>query len=45
MEKIDIEEKTLINLIKEDKSLSKFLDGNIIKCIFIKNKLINLIIK
>jgi len=42
---IDIKEETLLNLIKDDKNLSKFLDGNIIKCIFVKNKLINLIIK
>ena len=42
---LDIKEETLLNLIKKDKNLSKFLDGNIIKCIFIKNKLINLIIK
>ena len=42
---LDVKEETLLNLIKKDKNLSKFLDGNIIKCIFIKNKLINLIIK
>ena len=43
--KLDIKEETLINLIRNNQNLSKFLEGNIIKCIFIKNKLINLIIK
>ena len=42
---MDIQKETLINLIKKDHNLSKFLNGDIIKCIFIKNKLINLIIK
>ena len=42
---MDIQEENLINLIKKDHNLSKFLNGDIIKCIFIKNKLINLIIK
>ena len=43
--KLDIKEETLINLIRNNQNLSKFLEGDIIKCIFIKNKLINLIIK
>ena len=41
-----IEEADLIKKIKKTKELQKFLEGkNIIKTIFIKNKLINLIIK
>ena len=41
-----LEEKSLIEKIKQSKDLQKFLIGNnIIKTIFIKNKLINLIIK
>ena len=41
-----LEEKDLIEKIKQEKELKKFLDGtNIIKSIFIKDKLINLIIK
>ena len=42
---MDIQEENLINLIKKDHNLSKFLNGDIIKCIFINNKFINLIIK
>ena len=42
----DLDEKKLINEIKQTKELKKFLiDSDIIKSIFIKNKLINLIIK
>jgi leucyl-tRNA synthetase len=42
----NIKEKDLIEKIKETKDLKKFLDGkNIIKSIFIKDKLINLIMK
>ena len=42
----NIEEKDLIKKIRETKDLKKFLDGkNIIKSIFIKDKLINLIVK
>ena len=42
----NIEEKDLITKIRKIKDLEKFLDGkNIIKSIFIKNKLINLIVK
>ena len=41
-----ITEDTLIKLIKEDKKLDKFIKNKkIIRSIFIKNKLINLIIK
>ena len=44
--KKDIDEKTLIEKIKKDQKIGKFLDGsNIIRSIFVKNKLINLIIK
>ena len=44
--KKDIDEKTLIEKIKKDQKIVKFLDGNnIIRSIFVKNKLINLIIK
>ena len=42
----NFEEKTLIEMIKEKKELQKFLhEKNIIKSIFIKDKLINLIVK
>ena len=42
----DIEEGHLIKIIKEDKITSKFLEKkNIIRCIYIKNKLINLIVE
>jgi len=41
-----IEEKELIEKIRKTKELQKFIDNkNIIKTIFIKDKLINLIIK
>ena len=41
-----VEEKSLIEKIKKTKELQKFLDGKtIIKSIFIKDKLINLILK
>ena len=41
-----LEEKNLVEKIKKSKELQKFFDGkNIIKTIFIKDKLINLIIK
>ena len=41
-----LEEKDLIEKIKETKELQKFLEEkNIIKSIFIKDKLINLILK
>jgi leucyl-tRNA synthetase len=41
----NIEEKDLIEKVKKLKELKKFLEGkNIIKSIFIKDKLINLII-
>ena len=44
--KKDIDEKILIEKIKKDQKIVKFLDGNnIIRSIFVKNKLINLIIK
>ena len=44
--KKDIDEKTLIEKIKKDQKIGKFLDeNNIIRSIFVKNKLINLIIK
>ena len=44
--KVDIEEKNLIIIIKEIKEIKKYLEEkNIIKSIFIKNKLINLIVK
>ena len=43
--KIGISEEKLIELIKKDKSLMKFLEGGLIKRkIYIKDKLINLII-
>jgi len=42
----DLDEKKLIEEIKKDKKSKKFLEGsNIIRSIFIKNKLINLIVK
>ncbi|MAV61922.1 MAG: leucine--tRNA ligase [Candidatus Pelagibacter sp.] len=42
----DLDEKTLIEKIKKDQKSKKFLEGsNIIRSIFIKNKLINLITK
>ena len=41
-----MEEKDLIEKIKQTKELQKFLNGKkIIKSIFIKDKLINLILK
>ncbi len=44
--KKDIDEKTLIEEVKKDQRTGKFLEGsNITRSIFIKNKLINLIIK
>ncbi len=44
--KKDVDEKTLIEKIKKDQKSKKFLEGsNIIRSIFIKNKLINLITK
>ena len=44
--KKNIDEKTLVEKIKKDQKVGKFLDGNnIIRSIFVKNKLINLIIK
>ena len=44
--KKDLDEKTLIEEIKKDKKSKNFLEGNnIIRSIFIKNKLINLIVK
>jgi leucyl-tRNA synthetase len=44
--KKDIDEKMLIVEIKKDEKIKKFLNnGNIIRSIFVKNKLINLIIK
>ena len=44
--KKDIDEKTLMKKIKKDQKIVKFLDGNnIIRSIFVKNRLINLIIK
>ena len=44
--KADIEEKNLIELAKDAKEIKKYLEEKIIiKSIFIKNKLINLIVK
>ena len=44
--KKEISEDSLIKLIKDDKKLDKFIKNKkIIRSIFIKNKLINLIIK
>jgi len=43
--KKDIDEKNLIEIIKKDQKILKFINGDIIKVIFIKNRLINLIIK
>ena len=44
--KIDIDEKELIQKIEKDSKTSKYLENKkIFKSIFIKNKLINLIIK
>jgi leucyl-tRNA synthetase len=42
----DLDEKTLINAIKKDVNIKKFLENNnIIRSIYVKNKLINLILK
>ena len=42
----DVSEKDLINSIKDKKLINKYLvDGNIIKTIYVKNRLINYIIK
>ena len=42
----DIDEKTLITAIKKDPNIQKFLENNIIiRSIYVKNKLINLILK
>ena len=41
----DIDEKRLLVLVKKDNSLKRYLEGKIIKQIFVPNKLINLIIK
>ncbi len=44
--KKDLDEKSLIKEIKKDEKSKKFLEGNnIIRTIFVKNKLINLIIE
>ena len=42
----DLDEKKLINAIKKDVNIKKFLENNnIIRSIYVKNKLINLILK
>ena len=42
----DLDEKTLIKAIKKDSNIKKFLENNtIIRSIYVKNKLINLILK
>ena len=42
----DLDEKTLIIAIKKDLNIKKFLENNIIiRSIYVKNKLINLIVK
>jgi len=42
----DLDEKTLITAIKKDLNIKKFLENNIIiRSIYVKNKLINLIVK
>ena len=44
--KTEITENSLIKLIKDDKKLDKFIKNKkIIRSIFIKNKLINLIVE
>ena len=43
--KKNIDEESLIEIIKKDQKILKFINGDIIKVIFIKNRLINLIIK
>ena len=44
--KINITEEELIKIIKQKKELEKFITGkNIFKSIYIKDKLINLILK
>jgi leucyl-tRNA synthetase len=44
--KKEISEDSLIKLIKDDKKLDKFIKNKkIVRSIFIKNKLINLIVK
>ena len=44
--KESLEEKDLIEKIKKTKEIQKYLENKgIFKCIFIKNKLINLIVK
>ena len=43
---MDIDEKKLIKLIKDDLKMKKYLkNNNIVKSIYVKNKLINLVIK
>ena len=42
----NLDEKTLITAVKEDTNIKKFLENNIIiRTIYVKNKLINLILK
>ncbi len=41
----DIDERKLLELVKKEDNLKKYLEGKIIKQIFVPNKLINLIIK
>ena len=42
----DLDEKTLITAIKKDSNVKKYLENNIIiRSIYVKNKLINLILK
>ena len=44
--KKDVDEETLTNELKKDPKIIKYLEnGNIIRSIFVKNKLINLIVK
>ena len=44
--KVDLKEKDLLNQIKNDQKFKKFLlDKEILKCFFVKNRLINILLK
>lgn len=44
--KIDVEEKDLLNQIKNNQKFEKILqDKKILKCFFVKNRLINILLK
>ena len=44
--KVDIEKKDLLNQIKNDQKFKKYLQNKyILKCFFVKNRLINILLK